>query len=144
MRRGPFSLALVCSASPGCLMGTVDRVDTQLTLKGNHVASSGEKVYSEGASEIVKEKDSLLTTLQGPEGPEVELLEVGKDHLELLKNKEIYTTLVKNMQSGFVEQETYDAFQASQGEATSSLVGDEANPRHIAQTSEAGVEEIWT
>ncbi|KAJ1159633.1 hypothetical protein NDU88_000139 [Pleurodeles waltl] len=84
--------------------------------------------------------------MQGPEVPEVKLLnfEGGKDHPELLNNKGIYTPIGKNMQPGFVEQESYDTFQVSQGEATSLPVGDVGDPNHMAQVSEAGVEEIGT
>ncbi|KAJ1175164.1 hypothetical protein NDU88_000455 [Pleurodeles waltl] len=78
--------------------------------------------------------------LQGPEVPEVELFEGGKDHPAPLKNKEIHTPLGENMQPGFAEQETYDVFQASQGDATSSLAGEVGNLNHMAQTFETGVE----
>ncbi|KAJ1116855.1 hypothetical protein NDU88_005060 [Pleurodeles waltl] len=48
------------------------------------------------------------------------------------------------MLPGFAEQETYDPFQASQGEATSPLAGDAGNSSHMVQTFEAGVEAIGT
>ncbi|KAJ1174376.1 hypothetical protein NDU88_006198 [Pleurodeles waltl] len=96
-------------------------------------------MHSDGAS---KGKDSLLTWLQAPEAPEVELLEGGKDHPAPLKYKEIHTPLVENVQPGFVEQETCDPLQASQGKATSPLAGDAGNSSHMAQTLVAGAEVI--
>ncbi|KAJ1171519.1 hypothetical protein NDU88_003380 [Pleurodeles waltl] len=120
--------------------------DTQSALKEKHVAISGEKACSEGASGIFNEKNSLLIMMQGPEVPEVELLSIGggKDHSKLLNNKEINTPLSKNMQPGFVELESYAIVQVCQGEAATLPVGDVADPSHMVQSSEAGVEETGT
>ncbi|KAJ1166315.1 hypothetical protein NDU88_006720 [Pleurodeles waltl] len=114
--------------------------DTQSAPKINQVTTRGEKAYSEGARGIFNEKDSEK------EVPEVELLSIegGKDHPKLLNNKEIYTPLRKNMQSGFVEQESYAIVQVCQGEAATLPVGDMGDPSYMSQSSEAGVEEIGT
>ncbi|KAJ1198420.1 hypothetical protein NDU88_002261 [Pleurodeles waltl] len=117
------------------------QVDTQLTLNGELGADSGEKIHSDGAS---KRKHSLLTWLQAPEFPEVELLEGGKDHPAPLKHKEIHALFWENVKPGFVEQETYDPLQASQGKVTSPPTGDVGDSSHMAQTLVVGAEAIGT
>ncbi|KAJ1127309.1 hypothetical protein NDU88_005712 [Pleurodeles waltl] len=114
------------------------QVDTQLTLNGELGADSEGKMHPEDAS---KEKDSLLNWLQAPEAldaPEIELPEGGKDPPISLKYAEIHTLPGENVQLGFEKQETYDSSQASQGKATSPLMGDAGNLTHMAQTLVAG------
>ncbi|KAJ1183277.1 hypothetical protein NDU88_000102 [Pleurodeles waltl] len=90
-----------------------------------------------------KEKDSLLNWLQAPEvldAPEVELPEGGKDPSMSLKYGEIHTLHWENVQPGFEEQEAHDSSQASQGKATSPLMGDAGDLTHMAQTLATGFE----